>query len=264
MSRHSPLRRCCVAPFLLFPLVVISPPPGLTPPAMRHLAPPPPAPGLTPPPGHASSSWSRLLLLVWRLLLLLFVWRLLLSRLFLLVWCLLLSRLFLLIWRLLLLLLLLLLLVFPSSSSSRPWSSSAFPPFSASFHPSRRFPGCHSVSLSSLLSRFSFSWFPVSLWFQGVVLSCWRVRDVNQVKMSHDKRRGSCFITYYRGLPLHGSPLVLVHPQLLRRAMLRRLHPFGKGRGVSGCDLASEGADMMMVEPTSLNRGEGLVARSMG
>jgi len=257
VSRRSPLRRRRVAPFLLFPLVVISPPPGLAPPAMRHLAPPPPAPGLAPPPGYASSSWSRLLLVPY-LLLLLFVLRLLL----------LLSRLLLLVWRLLLLLLF---LVFPSSSSSRPWSSSAFPPFSASFHPSRRFPGCRGVSLSSLLSRPSSSWFPVSLWFRGVVLSCWRVRDINQwrvgrwrVKMSHDKRRGSCFVTYCRSLPLHGSPLVLVHPQLLRRAMLRRPHPFGKGRGVSGCDLASEGADVMMVEPTSLNRGEGLVARSTG
>jgi len=82
------------------------------------------------------------------------------------------------------------------------------------------------------------------------------------VKMSHDKCRGSRFITYYRGLPLHGSPLVLVHPQLLCQAMLRCPHPFGKGRGVSGCNLASEEAKVMMIEPTSLNRGEGLMARS--
>ena len=34
-------------------------------------------------------------------------------------------------------------------------------------------------------------------------------------------------------------------------------HPFRKGRGGHGCVLASEGAELL-VEPTSLKRGEGL------
>ena len=41
-----------------------------------------------------------------------------------------------------------------------------------------------------------------------------------------------------------------------------RPHPFGKGRGSWGCILACEGAKAVLQEPTSLNRGEGLVARS--
>jgi hypothetical protein len=38
-----------------------------------------------------------------------------------------------------------------------------------------------------------------------------------------------------------------------------RPHPFGKGRGGSSSNLACEGAGAMLTEPTSLNRGEGLV-----
>jgi hypothetical protein len=37
-------------------------------------------------------------------------------------------------------------------------------------------------------------------------------------------------------------------------------HPFGKGRGGLGCNLACEGAEGVLKEPTSLIRGEGLVA----
>ena len=40
---------------------------------------------------------------------------------------------------------------------------------------------------------------------------------------------------------------------------MNRPHPFGKGRGRCGCILACEGAVALVVEPTSLNRGEGLV-----
>jgi len=40
--------------------------------------------------------------------------------------------------------------------------------------------------------------------------------------------------------------------------------PLERGGGGYSCILASEGAAEMVVEPTSLNRGEGLVARSMG
>jgi len=41
-------------------------------------------------------------------------------------------------------------------------------------------------------------------------------------------------------------------------------HPFEKGRGSWGCILACEGAMEVEVEPTSLNRGEGLAAKSTG
>ena len=41
-------------------------------------------------------------------------------------------------------------------------------------------------------------------------------------------------------------------------------YPFGKGRGSYTCNLASEGVKAVMNEPTSLNRGEGLIARLMG
>ena len=78
-------------------------------------------------------------------------------------------------------------------------------------------------------------------------------------KTNHDKRRGSCFVTYHLGLPLHGSPLVFLPPRFLRRASISRPHPFGKGRGGCSGVLASEGAEVLR-EPTSLNRGEGLIS----
>ena len=43
-----------------------------------------------------------------------------------------------------------------------------------------------------------------------------------------------------------------------------RPHPFGKGRGGCGSILACEGARAMLTEPTSLNRGEGLVTGLTG
>jgi len=43
-----------------------------------------------------------------------------------------------------------------------------------------------------------------------------------------------------------------------------RPHPFRKGRGGCACVLASEGDEAVLIEPTSLNRGEGLVARLAG
>ena len=46
----------------------------------------------------------------------------------------------------------------------------------------------------------------------------------------------------------------------MRRAIVSCPHPFGKGRGGWGCILPCEGAVGLVVEPTSLNRGEGLVA----
>ena len=45
---------------------------------------------------------------------------------------------------------------------------------------------------------------------------------------------------------------------------LSRPHPFGKGRGGCTGDLASEGVKAVLNEPTSLNRGEGLVAGLTG
>jgi hypothetical protein len=41
-------------------------------------------------------------------------------------------------------------------------------------------------------------------------------------------------------------------------------HPFAKGRGGWGSILACEGAEAELTEPTSLNRGEGLVAGLIG
>ena len=37
-------------------------------------------------------------------------------------------------------------------------------------------------------------------------------------KTNHDKRRGSRVVTHFTGLPLPGSPLVFLPPQILRRA----------------------------------------------
>jgi hypothetical protein len=89
-----------------------------------------------------------------------------------------------------------------------------------------------------------------------------RVRGLG--KTSHDKRRGSCFVTHHRGLPLHGYPFVFLPPWILRRASLSRPHPYGKGRGGGGRILASEGAAAVLREPTSLNRGEGLISGLTG
>ena len=41
-------------------------------------------------------------------------------------------------------------------------------------------------------------------------------------------------------------------------------HPFRKGRGGYTCILASEGAVMLVVKPTSLNGGEGLISGLAG
>jgi hypothetical protein len=61
-------------------------------------------------------------------------------------------------------------------------------------------------------------------------------------------------------LPTSPAPLVFLPPRISRRERLSRPHPFGKGRGGWDCILACEGAVAMEVEPTSLNRGEGLAA----
>ena len=54
------------------------------------------------------------------------------------------------------------------------------------------------------------------------------------------------------------QPLSLsVSRRILRRTRLTRPHPFGKGRGGLGCNLACEGAEGVLKEPTSLIRGEG-------
>ena len=48
------------------------------------------------------------------------------------------------------------------------------------------------------------------------------------------------FVTYPSSLPFPRSPLVVLLPQFLRRAMMHSPHPFGKGRGGCGGVLASE------------------------
>ena len=72
---------------------------------------------------------------------------------------------------------------------------------------------------------------------------------------------------HYVGLPPSGSPLILLAPLFLRRALqnLRRKrmsspHPCQKGRG--GVHSALAGA--LNFEPTYLSRGEGLAAESTG
>ena len=59
-----------------------------------------------------------------------------------------------------------------------------------------------------------------------------------------------------------GPSLVFLPLRILRRVSLSRPHPFGKGRGGCSSTLACEGAVTMLTEPTSLNRGEGLVTGS--
>jgi len=65
------------------------------------------------------------------------------------------------------------------------------------------------------------------------------------------------FMTYPLGLPLPGSPLTFLTPPFLRRATRSRPHPVGKRRGGCGFVLA----EVLSIGPTSLNRGEGLLAR---
>ena len=54
---------------------------------------------------------------------------------------------------------------------------------------------------------------------------------------------------------------VFLHPRTLRRSRLACPHPFGKGRGGCTYVFTSEEPEAVLIEPTSLNRGEGLVAR---
>ena len=71
-------------------------------------------------------------------------------------------------------------------------------------------------------------------------------------------------VTYCPGYPLPWNPLALLLPRFLQRASLNHPHPLGKGRGAWGCILACEGAETLVIEPTSLNREEGLVVRLLG
>jgi hypothetical protein len=71
-----------------------------------------------------------------------------------------------------------------------------------------------------------------------------------------------------RGFPCFAAscpPSSLPHFPLLTHLLSpSRPHPFGKGRGGCACALASEGAEAVLIEPTSLNRGEGLVTGFAG
>jgi hypothetical protein len=61
------------------------------------------------------------------------------------------------------------------------------------------------------------------------------------------------------GLPLPGSPLVFSIPTKFSIELAwAGPHPFGKRRGGCSGVLASEGAEVLPFEPTSLSRGEGL------
>ena len=59
-------------------------------------------------------------------------------------------------------------------------------------------------------------------------------------------------------------PLVCLPPPILHPACTSCPHPYRKGRGGWGCILASEGAAMLLIEPTSLKRGERLMAEATG
>jgi len=62
-----------------------------------------------------------------------------------------------------------------------------------------------------------------------------------------------------------GPPLIVLPPKFPPLSRNKPAHiPLERGGGGYDCILASEGAAEMLVEPTSLNRGEGLVARSTG
>ena len=65
---------------------------------------------------------------------------------------------------------------------------------------------------------------------------------------------------HFLGLPNPGSPLVYFPTPFFRRVNLSCPHPSGKGRG--GCSRAgiSKQVQVFEFEPTSLNRGEGLIS----
>jgi hypothetical protein len=71
------------------------------------------------------------------------------------------------------------------------------------------------------------------------------------------------FVTHCMGLPPRRSPLVFLHPQLLRRVAMSHPHPLERGRTEGSAATNSTLVEVSMVEPTSLNRGEGLVAGCM-
>jgi len=51
---------------------------------------------------------------------------------------------------------------------------------------------------------------------------------------------------------------------ILCQACTSHPHPYGKWGGSCSCDLASEGAEAVIIQPTSLDRGEGLIYRFAG
>jgi len=135
--------------------------------------------------------------------------------------------------------------------------------------------GSHSLCCGFRVSLWFLDVVVVSLWFRGIVVVSGCRRGVNaslhpgggvtyvsgekwEAKTNHDKCRGSSFMTHLMGLPLPGSPLVFVPPQFPRRTSMNPPISLSKGRGGSGCALAGA----LVVEPTYLNRGEGLMARS--
>ena len=76
----------------------------------------------------------------------------------------------------------------------------------------------------------------VALLFAALALGIRVVSGMERLgKRENEPRLSSWFVfeTYWLGLPLPGSPLVFLLPQILHRARTSRPHPSGKGRG--GC-----------------------------
>ena len=83
-------------------------------------------------------------------------------------------------------------------------------------------------------------------------------------KVNHDKRCGSCSVTHQVGPPTSWDPLLSFPLPGSSVERLQAAHiPLEKGKG-GGFILASEGAMAVLMEPTSLNREEGLAAGLLG
>jgi hypothetical protein len=101
---------------------------------------------------------------------------------------------------------------------------------------------------------------PVIAWFTVASLINKFVSWVDEGEMGKNRPRQMSWpiiMMHYTGLPLHGSPLVFLHPKILRRVRSSRPHPSGKGRGGWGSTVCPRLLGLLKIRPTSLMRGEG-------